>query len=66
MSSSFIDNSSGASSGGAIGHNGSTSDGVLTVANVTFAGNVADQDGGALAQIHNAGVAHVVSSTLSN
>ncbi len=67
VSSSFVQNDSANSSGGAISHNPSTSDLVLTLANVTMTQNTADTDGGAIANLHaSSGIVNIINSTIAN
>lgn len=64
VQSSFLSNTSTNGSGGALALNaGASSETVL--ANVTFHGNTADQNGGAVANLHSAGRVRLINDTLS-
>jgi predicted outer membrane repeat protein len=66
VQSSFITNSSTNGSGGAIAlHNQSSTDAGLTVVNSTFSGNIADQAGGAIANLHVNGAMDLRNVTIS-
>lgn len=67
VSSSFVQNDSTSSSGGAISHNPGAADLELTLANVTMTQNSADTDGGAIANLHaSSGIVNLINSTIAS